>query len=235
MVMVYVPAGRFLMGSEQGEDDERPAHEVSLDAFWIDQTEVTNAQYDRCVADGECAQSEYANDGDFNAGEQPVVGVNWSDAKAYCAWAGGQLPTEAQWEYAARGEDSSTYPWGDGFDGQLLNYCDANCEFEWKDDNFDDGYQRTAPVGNYPGGASWAGDRDMAGNVSEWVSDWYDSGYYNDSPSQNPTGPASGEFRVVRGAGWLDEWVWMGSFGRVGRDPTKRVNDVGFRCAAPGP
>ncbi|MCB8916279.1 MAG: SUMF1/EgtB/PvdO family nonheme iron enzyme, partial [Ardenticatenaceae bacterium] len=152
MVMVYVPEGSFLMGSADGDldayDSEFPQHQVTLDAFWLDQTEVTNGQYERCVADGECrANDDYGSD--FFSGEnQPVVGVSWDDAVAYCAWAGGQLPTEAQWEYAARGPESLKYPWGnDAPDETLLNYSLS--------------VGGTTEVGSYPAGASWVGALDM--------------------------------------------------------------------------
>ena len=165
MVMVYVPEGSFLMGSADGDldayDSEFPQHQVTLDAFWLDQTEVTNGQYERCVADGEC-RANYDYGSDFTGENQPVVGVSWDDAADYCAWAGGQLPTEAQWEYAARGPESLTYPWGDSApDLTLLNY-------DWN-------VGRTTDVGSYPAGASWVGVLDMAGNVYEWVADWYDA------------------------------------------------------------
>ncbi|MCA9712820.1 MAG: formylglycine-generating enzyme family protein, partial [Myxococcales bacterium] len=156
MVMVYVPAGSFLMGSlgsdPDAENDELPQHRVALDGFWLDRTEVTNFQYGRCVADGDCRESSYADDADWNGRQQPVVGVSWDDAVAYCAWAGGQLPTEAQWEYAARGPESLKYPWGnDAPDETLLNYSLS--------------VGGTTEVGSYPAGASWVGALDMAGNV----------------------------------------------------------------------
>ena len=132
--------------------------------------------------------------------DHPVVQVSWFDAEAYCAWAGGSLPTEAQWEKAARGTDGRTYPWGSVFDGTWLNYCDASCE--GGDTAFDDGYRFTAPVGSYPAGASPYGALDMAGNVWEWTADWYDDGYYAVSPASNPTGPDSGQYRVLRGGSW---------------------------------
>jgi formylglycine-generating enzyme required for sulfatase activity len=231
MVMVYVPAGRFLMGSDQGISDEQPMHEVSLDAFWIDQTEVSIAQYNRCVAAGEC--DRYAINPHFEADDLPVVGVSWLDADVYCAWAGGQLPTEAQWEYAARGEDSSVYPWGNVFSDKLLNFCDTNCPHGSEYEGYDDGFELTAPVGSYPGGASWTGAYDMAGNVWEWVADWYDSDYYDDSPLQDPSGPASGEARVLRGGSWDDALEAARSSNRFSSDQTSTHLNSGFRCAFP--
>jgi formylglycine-generating enzyme required for sulfatase activity/predicted Ser/Thr protein kinase len=199
MVMVYVPAGIFQMGSTNdgidealascrqlyGEDeptcersrfqDETPQHTVTISGFWIDQTEVTNAQYELCVSDGGCVDAEliYADDATFSGDNYPVVGVSWWHAAAYCDWVGGRLPTEAEWEYAARGMDRRIYPWGDAFDGARLNFCDANCTYEYKDAEYDDRYKNTAPVGSFPTGASWCNALDMAGNVSEWLGDWY--------------------------------------------------------------
>ena len=222
MVMVYVPEGSFLMGSADGDldayDSEFPQHQVTLDAFWLDQTEVTNGQYERCVADGECrANVDYGSD--FSGENQPVVGVSWDDAADYCAWAGGQLPTEAQWEYAARGPESLTYPWGDSApDLTLLNY-------DWN-------VGRTTDVGSYPAGASWVGVLDMAGNVYEWVADWYDADYYDSSPVANPAGPTSGETKVLRGGSWrADARSVRGAYRLVISASVQ--NYIGFRCLVP--
>ena len=239
MVMAYVPGGSFMMGSDPSVDPdaldkEQPQHKVTLDRFWIDKTEVTNAQYNLCVEAGNCEISTYANNAVYNGDDYPVVGVSWFDAKGYCEWAGGQLPTEAQWEYAARGDGGFLYPWGNKFDGNSVNFCDTNCPWEeWKDDAFDDGYAEIAPVGSYPTGVSWIGALDMAGNVWEWTQDWYAD--YNVNPSKpNPTGPATGERKVLRGGGWFSNAQGMRTADRGRISPLVRDGNVGFRCAAPG-
>ena len=232
MEMVYVPAGEFIMGSTR-YDDEKPVHTVYLDAFWVDKTEVTNAMYQECVAAGACQPNEDYG-ADFNDPNQPVVGVDWNDAKAYCQWAGKRLPTEAEWEKAARGTDGRTYPWGDGWDVRTtkrLNFADKNTDFDWSDKEADDGYEYTAPVGSYSDGASPYGALDMAGNVWEWVADWYDADYYANSPSRNPAGSDSGDSRVLRGGSWnLSQYVVRSAF-RNGSSPDLRYYNVGFRCA----
>ena len=217
-------------------EEEQPQHEVTLDGFWIDRTEVTNEQYALCVQEGSCDASALADDSAYNDDTQPVVGVSWFDAEDYCTWAGGQLPTEAQWEYAARGNDGRLYPWGNEFDGQKVNFCDTNCTYNsWKDDNYNDGYAFTAPVGSYPAGDSWVGALDMAGNVWEWLADWYNRDYYDNSPDINPVGPESGDFKVLRGGSWADTAAVVRSAYRFSSGlPTSRVGPIGFRCAAPG-
>jgi len=236
MVMVYVPAGEFLMGSSdadsQAMDDEKPQHTVYLDAYWIDRTEVTNAQYRTCVEAGACQEPGCWNNSDFNAPDQPVVCVIWDDAQAYAAWVGGRLPTEAEWEKAARGTDGRIYPWGDEFDGTRLNYCDRNCESAWKDTSADDGYALTAPVGSYPAGASPYGALDMAGNVWEWVADRYDAGYYARSPARNPQGPDAGDGRVSRGGAFNPEEWFVRCAARLKGDPDRWSVNSGFRLVA---
>jgi len=236
MVMVYVPAGEFEMGSTEGESDEQPVHIVALDGFWIDRTEVTNAQYERCVADGHCSlpgwRISHTRDlyyGNNTYADYPVIYVRWTQAINYCAWAGARLLTEAEWEYAARGPQEFIYPWGAEFDGTRLNYCDANCEFDWADKTVDDGYADTAPVGSYPGGASWCGALDMAGNVWEWVADWY--GDYPSGVQTNPLGPATGDHKVLRGASWNDDSSGVYCAVRLKHGTVYGSDHVGFRCA----
>jgi len=222
---VFVPAGSFMIGSEDGSDDERPVHEVTLDTFWIDRTEVTNAQFAGCVAAGACrppsdtssyTRTDYYGNDAF--ADYPVLYVSWNDASDFCAWAGGRLLTEAEWEYAARGPESRVYPWGtDAPSCELLNF--SGCVGD------------TSEVGSYPDGASWIGALDMAGNVWEWVNDWYDSGYYGQSSDANPSGPPSGEYRVLRGGAWAYYVINARSSIRYGSLPVNRGYGIGFRCA----
>lgn len=249
--MVLVPAGRFWMGSDEEDpaapyDNESPRHQVHLNAFWIDQTEVTNKQYKQCVNTGVCTPPYFPEDlglaipagyyTDTTYGDYPVVYVNWYQAQTYCEWADCRLPTEAEWEYAARGPGSWAFPWGDNFDGTRLNYCDANCPVDWAgsdwvDEDVDDGYAFTAPVGSYPSGESWCGALDMAGNVWEWVADWYWSDYLSDTIATDPQGPASGRFRVIRGGGFDFDWQHARSTTRIEFGASNTDNSTGFRCA----
>jgi formylglycine-generating enzyme required for sulfatase activity len=216
--MVHVLAGEFIMGSDW-DSDEQPVHTVYLDAFYIDKTEVTNAQYRKCVEAGACEEPGCWDDSDFNAPDQPVVCVNWYQAQDYCEWAGKQLPTEAEWEKAARGTDGRTYPWGEGIDCEHAHYlgCDPTMV--------------TVPVGSKPKGASPYGALDMAGNVREWVADWYDSGYYATSPESNPKGPASGDDRVVRDGSWDIGGRGVSAAKRFSLPPDSPYAHLGFRCA----
>jgi len=223
MMMMYVPAGEFTMGSNEGNDDEKPIHLVYLDAYWIDQTEVTNGQYEKCVVERVCTlpgslnsdtRASYFGNNEYM--DYPVMKVVWDQANTYCQWAGGRLPTEAEWEKAARGTDERTYPWGNSIDSTLANY----------DVNIGD----TTKVGNYPAGASPYRVLDMAGNVWEWVSDWSAEDYYKDSPNQNPTGPASGENRAARGGSWNDSASVIRSDYRYRYNPSESSSFLGFRC-----
>jgi serine/threonine protein kinase len=225
MTLLYVPAGEFTMGNNDGNDKEKPAHTVYLDAYWMDQTEVTTAMYAKCVDAGACkppsdtssyTRSSYYGNSQFN--NYPIIFVDWYQAKNYCEWVDGRLPTEAEWEKAARGTDGRIYSWGNNYpNSNLLNYNGEN----------DD----TQAVGSYPGGASPYGLLDMAGNVWEWVADWYDKGYYVHSPSSNPLGPSSGEFRVMRGGSWSYTANEVRSASRFSYDPSVPYGSIGFRCA----
>jgi len=215
--MVRVPAGEFIMGSDSGEADEKPVHRVYLDEFFIDKYEVTNEQYNQCVSAGSCSVNK-KYDG-FTDPQQPVVGVDWNQADTYCKWAGKRLPTEAEWEKAARGTDRRTYPWGEMIDCSRANYGDCK-------------HGKTKPVGSYPSGASPYGAMDMAGNVWEWCADWYDENYYKSSPNRNPTGPGSGQYRVLRGGSWYYLPNYLRAASRSGLDPAGRSSGhLGFRCA----
>ncbi|MBM4422551.1 MAG: formylglycine-generating enzyme family protein, partial [Chloroflexi bacterium] len=260
MVMVYVPAGTFEMGSNEGDSDEQPVHAVTLDAFWIDQTEVTSAMFRIFVeatgyeTDAEKAGWSYVFNPSSASWEQtngadwahprgpssglsglekhPVINVSWNDATAYCEWADRRLPTEAEWEKAARGDDGRKYPWGNGnVAGNLLDFADSNLNVDWADKTVDDGYQFTAPVGSYPDGASPYGALDIAGNVWEWVNDWYSENYYNTSPTENPPGPSSGDYRVLRGGSWYNEARNVRASGRLRFFPDFGGYDLGFRCS----
>ena len=215
---VHVPAGEFEMGSTTGDNDEQPVHRVYLDEYWIGQTEVTNAQYALCVSAGGCTAPSNSRWQDSNYRDHPVTHVDWDRARAYCAWAGVRLPTEAEWEKAARGTDGRIYPWGNSApDDRFANYG-----------NIIDG---TTPVGNYPEGASPYGALDMAGNVWEWVNDWYDSDYYSQSPSENPQGPATGESRVLRGGAWVyDDDSVRSAYRYIDGLPDYWNNVFGIRC-----
>ena len=221
-VIAYIPAGEFTMGSSSSSSDESPEHKIYLDAFWMDQNEVTNAMYALCVEEGDCdLPNSTGNYEDTEYAQHPVVYVSWNDAKNYCEWAGGNLPTEAQWEKAARGGlEGKTYPWGDDApictagaeNGAQYNSCDGN----------------TVPVKTFS--ANDYALYDMAGNVWEWTADWYDNSYYANSPTDNPLGPETGSGRVLRGGSWssLNDYlrVALRSLG----DPGYTGYSFGFRC-----
>lgn len=234
-IMLFVPAGDFLMGSTASDplasDDEKPQRLVYLDDFWIDKVEVSNYAYRQCVAVEGCSEPQIRST-IFIDDNLPVVGVNWKQAATYCQWVGARLPTEAEWEKAARGVDGRIYPWGDEFDGSLLNYCDTNCVADWRDFNGDDGYRYTAPVGSYRTGASPYGVLDMSGNVWEWTADWYQADIYTTSVYKNPTGPENGVQRVIRGGSWYYPSKSLRVARRHKDVAASAYDNIGFRCAS---
>lgn len=228
-----VPAGEFIMGSLSSEI--WPAHTVYLDEFRIDKFEVTNILYKACVSAGGCTppQDESSDTHHFYYGQAeydhyPVIHVSWDQANAYCTWRGAGLPTEAQWEKAARGLDGRPYPWG----GEDIDCDRAN--YQRQDGSGDGKYciGDTAEVGSFEGGISPYGLYDMIGNVWEWTADWYSETYYQDSPASNPLGPESGTQRVARGGGWDLYGNELPSYKRFSSNPENRkAYNGGFRCA----
>jgi formylglycine-generating enzyme required for sulfatase activity len=226
MVMVFVPEGEFLMGSADDDPDadkiEKPQHTVYLESFWMDKTEVTNAQYRKCVEAGTCEEPGCWNMERYSAPDQPVVCVTWHEAQAYATWVGGRLPTEAEWEKAARGTDGRIYPWGNSPpDCSKANYRFCT--------------DRALPVGSHPDAASPYGALDMAGNASEWVADWYQVDYYSSSPHESPQGPGYGVMRVQRGGSFRGGPELGRCASRWVGNPTTSLSDIGFRVVMPGP
>jgi formylglycine-generating enzyme required for sulfatase activity len=233
---VLVPAGEFEMGAEGSPagPDEGPRHRVFLDAFQIGKYEVTNRQYHAFVkATGHRVPEN--SDAKYNIwrGDQlldgttdlPVINVDWDDATAYCKWIGGRLPTEAEWEKAARGTDGRTFPWGnEPVSGNRANYSFSPVPM-W------DGIATLAKVNQYEFGRSPYGAFEMAGNVWEWVQDWYDESYYKSSPSKNPTGASDGQKRVIRGGSWRNTEEVLRSANRNSHPPSDRRVYIGIRCA----
>jgi serine/threonine-protein kinase len=239
MQMVYVPEGEFAMGTDSGEPDEGPPHTVSVDAFWIDQTEVTNEMFAVFLNSGS-DQSQISSwidtddedlqvqrvEGSWQAvpgyEDHPVIEIKWAGAAAYCEWRGEgtRLPTEAEWEKAARGTTDNLYAWGNNIDCSLANY--GTCEGS------------SVRVGSYPTNASPYGALDMTGNVVEWVLDWYAADYYRQSPSSNPAGPDVGEQRVLRGGSWDERTDYeVRVTYRYTEPPDDSLDDGGFRCVLP--
>ncbi|HMU94377.1 MAG TPA: bifunctional serine/threonine-protein kinase/formylglycine-generating enzyme family protein [Anaerolineales bacterium] len=217
-VMVLVPEGDFVMGSDNGDEDERPVHTVYLDEFYIDKYEVTNSDYRVCVVDGVCKPpQDMTNYNNPEYENHPVVYVDWEMARTYCDWRDAQLPTEAQWEKAARGMDARTYPWGEGIACSQANYLSC--------------IEDTQPFDSYAGSLSPYGAYNMAGNVWEWVADWY-SPAYDVSETDNPVGAESGERRVLRGGGWNQHEYLLRTSARLGVVPTDVFLSFGFRCAS---
>ena len=247
MIMVFVPEGSFLLGSNENQietakglcekypDDygkcssetfelEIPQHSVEVGAFWIDLTEVTNAQYGLCVEEGLCNPSRLADDTSYNGEQYPVAGIPWEDAVDYCVWAGGRLPKEVEWEYAAKGTEGAVYPWGNEFECERGNFWDSCSQCE-------DGYSGPSPVGSFPLGTSWCGAMDMAGNVWEWVGDAYNeySIYYQADSTSQP----SQEMRVLRGGSWGYCPAFLRTTYRYSVTPNANYLAVGFRCVVP--
>lgn len=227
--MVLIPAGIFpLGGGENGDFDEQPQRIIFLDAYYIDQYEVTNQNYKRFVSmvGGKMPEIPVFEDDVklLEGDEYPVVGVTWLDAVAYCKWAGKRLPTEAEWEKAARGTEERTWPWGNTFDPLLTN---------GRGD--EDGFKYSSPVGSFEQGRSFYGLYDMAGNVSEWVADWYDQFSYKSAPDRNPKGPERPDINqvlVYRGGSYISNAHDLRASKRFGgAHPKRGESTVGIRCA----
>ncbi len=241
-MMMWIPAGEFTMGSDDGDNDEKPAHKVYLDSFWIYQHDVTVAQYRQfCTATGRVMPQAPAWGW---IDDHPVVNVCWDDAKAYADWAGVALPTEAEWEKAARGGEHHEYVWGDAWPPPkgAGNFDDETCKASVQYNNwtfingYTDGYVNTSPVGSFA--ANGYGLYDMAGNVWQWCADWCGADYYSNSPTRNPTGPETGVARVLRGGAWdRGEQATLRVAYRRDCDPTYNNVNLGFRCVSrsPGP
>lgn len=234
---LLVPTGEFEMGAEGGEaePDEGPKHKVTLDAFYIGKYEVTNHQYQTFVKATGHRLPENPEDAKYNLwrgsamldgiAELPVINVSWGDAAAYCKWAGGRLPTEAEWEKAARGIDGRIYPWGnDPVTGNRANYGIEGVTF-WE------GPATLAKKDQYEFGKSPYGAYEMAGNVWEWVQDWYDESYYKNSPAKNPTGPSEGTVRGMRGGSWREAPTKLRSANRSRHPLEAQRTYIGIRCA----
>ena len=235
--MVAIPAGKFIRGTKPDRankiclqnskvckiawfEDEEPLHLVQLRKFHIDIHEVTQQEFQRVMGE---------NPSDFEGANLPVERVTWHEAVAYCKKLGKRLPTEAEWEWAAKGGTDLAFAWGENALSKKANFCDRHCPKRWKESQFDDGYRHTAPVGSFP--ANGYGVFDMAGNVYEWVQDWYDSDYYRISPNDNPKGPVKGKLKVIRGGSWINYCVGVRPGDRTNAKLKKRLNFVGFRCA----
>jgi sulfatase modifying factor 1 len=223
--MILIPGGAFTMGADGGDREEGPAHQVLLNAFWIDRYEVTNGQYMKFMEATRRRPPATWSIPKLGDEEQPVVGVSWEDAAAYAKWAGKRLPTEAEWEKAARGAGTSSatnlYPWGNRFDEKKVNSAES-------------ALGKTTGVRELPEGASPFGVYNMAGNASEWVADWFAPDYYQTSPKENPKGPDTGTWKVVRGGGWWCKSENCQVTHRRKELPTAQTSSIGFRCALDG-
>ena len=237
--MVVIPAGEFTMGADDGRGNERPVHSITLPAYAIDQFEVTMELYDKFLqATGQMPPPLWDPEAVSAAGDRPAVGLTWKDAHAYCKWAGKRLPTEAEWEKAARGTDARRFPWG-----HMQPFVDIA--------NYNRGVWVSYPItlvkvksgikgmsirhGLKTGGKSPYGLYHMAGNAAEWVADWYDREYYGKSPKESPKGPEKGDKRVIRGGSWSDTPVGIRSTARVSAEPNYQDQTLGVRCAMDAP
>lgn len=227
VLMVTIPAGPFLMGTQspKGRADEWPQRTVQVDAFAMDEVEVTNERYMTFVT----TTGHRSPPNPYGTGvlvsakgieQLPVVQVTWYDAKAYCAWAKKRLPTEAEWEKAARGTDGRTFPWGEDTPTSKR----ANYDREWVED------KTLHPVGTLPAGDSPYGIKDMSGNAREWVQDWYDPDYYANAPTKNPQGPDKGIVRVIRGGSWHSPHSDITATARGRGGFALQTHGTGFRC-----
>lgn len=227
--MVQIEAGCFQMGSDKGAKDEQPVHEVCISGFKMDKFEVTQRDFQ---------QQMNTNSSHFKGADLPVESTTWVEADIYCTKIGKRLPTEAEWEYAARAGSTTSYSWGDVFDPKKANYCDQSCASNVRDANNSDGFAVTAPVGSFP--ANPLGLHDMAGNVSEWVSDWMEANYYVLSVKQDPKGPKRSERvmrggtnnKIFRGGSWTNGAFDLRSANRKALWVDYRIDNIGFRCAA---
>lgn len=224
--MLLVPAGEFWMGADDEDPDEAPRHRVHLGAFYIDRYEVTNAEYGRFLKTTGRQTPRYWADPFLNGSTQPVVGISWHDASTYCTWASKRLPTEAEWEKAARGLDGRTYPWGEEWDALRANNLDPGAG-----QTRPVGIAGARPVGSHPSGASPYGAHDMAGNVAEWVADWYAHDYYTRRVGANPRGPKTGETRVLRGGSFANNASALRTSARAQQRPDSAYRTIGVRCA----
>ncbi len=222
--MVQVPEGPFTMGSQEGDPDEAPQHQVYLKTFYVDKKEVTQAEYDRFLRMTKRAKPGFPVFEDDQTKilkpELPAIGVSWSDADAYCKWAGKRLPTEAEWEKAARGEGKRRYAWGDEF---VAGYANV--------DGKEDGYQYLAPPGALEAGRSPYGVYDMTGNVAEWVADSYHEEYYKKTPYRDPPGPEEADLKVIRGGSWRETSHNARLSKRFTAKKWRTDSTIGIRCA----
>ena len=229
--MVVIPEGFFAMGANGTDalEDERPQHQVWVDRFEMDRYEVSTGHYAEFLARTQRPAPWLWEAVDLSQHrDRPVIGVNWFDAEAYCRWQGKRLPTEAEWEKAARGAEGRLFPWGNQVPTEELANFALGARFSYS--------QVLVPVQRYEAGVSPYGTHQMAGNVGEWVADWYGASYYEISPARNPTGPDFGSFRVLRGGSWSDLPKYLLTYGRFKLPPETRNSYTGFRCArAAGP